>query len=641
MNEDLVNSDAGTQPQRQPIEDQSCVDRPDNEGVEQPAFQWEQALDALPDLIAILDRQQRIVCVNQAMADRVGLPREQCVGRFCYELVHGPDGPPENCPHRAFIEDGQSHAAEMCEWRLKGDFLVTVSPLAGPAGLALMCVHVARDVSGIKRVERSLRESQQALQALLNATTEVTFLIDCQGKVLALNETVASRLGRTAEELMGRCIYDYMSPELAASRRELTARAERSGIPVSFQEALDGRNVEGMVWPVRDAEGHVASLAIFSRDVTQQRRAEEALRASEAKFRSYIEHAPLAVFVADREGRYLEVNTTACALFGYTEQEFLQLSLVDVLTPADALLGKKRLEKVLHEGQSVGQIRMRRKDQSVFWASVLAVRLSPDRALGFVADISELRKAEEARQQLQLQLAHMGRVATVGEMIAGIAHEVNQPLYSIVNYAKACTNLLSRPGTRLDELRECTKEIASAAVRAGEIIARLRTFLSRSESERGRANLRELIEETVALVAYQTRHRNVTIRTEFHDPQAEVDVDRVQVQQVLINLLQNGWEALEECRVGERLLEIRTAPAGVFIEVSIVDNGPGIRGIDPSRLFDPFVTTKPKGLGVGLSISRTIIQAHGGQIWASENPQGGSVFCFTLPRAEEKPRHAR
>jgi two-component system sensor kinase FixL len=640
MNEHQANSDGNPMPQ-EPVARDPAVGLRQGEVAGQPTWQWEQALDALPDLIAILDPQQRIVCLNRAMADRLGLPREQCIGRFCYDVVHGPDGPPENCPHRQFVADGLSHAAEMTETRLNGDFLVTVSPLAGEAGADGMCMHVARDVSCIKRVQRSLGDSQQALQALLNATTEVAFLIDCQGTVLALNQTLATRLGRTTAEMIGNCIYDFMPADLAASRKSLARQAEQSGMPVPFEELLGGRQVEGMVWPVRDAEGRVASLAVFSRDVTRQRHAEEALRASEAKFRSYIEHAPTAIFVADREGRYLEVNTTACSMFGYTEQEFLQLSLTDVLAPVDVAVGTQRFEKVRVEGQSIGQIRLRRKDQSMFWASVLAVRLAPDRFLGFVADTSELRAADELRHQLQLQLAHMGRVATVGEMIAGIAHEVNQPLYSIVNYAKACTNLLSRPGPRLDELRECTKEIASAAVRAGEIIARLRTFLSRSETERGAVNLRELVEETVMLVAYQTRHRNVSLRTAVHDPLVEIDVDRVQVQQVLVNLLQNGWEALEEIHTRERVLEITTAPAGRFVEVCVVDNGPGLHGVPPGRLFDPFVTTKPKGLGVGLSISRTIVLAHGGQIWASENPRGGCLFHITLPCVEEKPRHVR
>jgi two-component system sensor kinase FixL len=384
----------------------------------------------------------------------------------------------------------------------------------------------------------------------------------------------------------------------------------------------------------------VTSLAVYSRDVTQQRQAEEALRTSEAKFRSYIEHAPMAVFVVDEAGRYLEVNTTACAMFGYTEEEFHRLSLAALFGPAGSAVDGI-LERVADGSQSGEEVHLRRKGGSSFWGSLRAVRLSSGRLLAFIADTTELKAAQLAQQQLQLQLAHMGRVATVGEMIAGIAHEVNQPLYSIVNYAKAGTNLLAQPTPQMEELRECNREIAAAAVRAADIISRLRTFLSRSESRRGPANLCELIDETIALVAYQTQHRSIVVRTEFDAPCRIVEVDRVQIQQVLVNLLQNASEALEEIPSRDRRLTIRTAIDQHNVRVSVSDNGPGLQTLPASRIFDPFVTTKFKGLGVGLSISKTIVQAHGGQIWADTASPEGATFHFTLPLLEEKPRHAR
>jgi len=608
--------------------------------LEQSRRAWEQTFDALPDLIAVLDHHQRIVRVNQAMADRLGMPREQCVGRLCHELLHRGTGSPADCPYCRFAREGRSYSAEISERMLDGDFLISVSPLPQINGTPGGCVHVARDISPMKRVEQSLRESHETLQALLNATSEVAYLIDAQGTIQAFNETLAERLGKEPQGLVGQSIYEFLPVPLSRSQREIAAQVLDSGRPVHFQEMYDERHLEGMAWPVRDLEGRVTSLAVYSRDVTQQRQAEDALRTSEAKFRSYIEHAPLAVFVIGQGGYCLEVNATACAMFGYTEEEFLQLLLGDLFAP-DAPTRHDMLERVAEGPQSGEEVHLRRKDGSTFWGSLRAVRLSSGRLLAFIADTTELKAAQLAQQQLQLQLAHMGRVATVGEMIAGIAHEVNQPLYSIVNYAKAGTNLLAQPTPRIEELRECNREIAAAAVRAADIIARLRTFLSRSDSRRGPANLCELIDETIGLVAYQTQHRSVVVHTDFDTPCQIVEVDRVQIQQVLVNLLQNAWEALEEMPARERRVIIQTAVDEHAVRVSISDNGPGLQAIPASRIFDPFVTTKRKGLGVGLSISKTIIQAHGGRIWGEFPPKEGAVFHFTLPLLEEKARHAR
>jgi two-component system sensor kinase FixL len=610
----------------------------------------QRVLAAAPVFIYIFDLPTRsTLYLNQAAQDFLGYDREELQAEgpaLLRRLVH-PDDVQRVTEHHTRmatarddevreVEYRMRHACGQWRW-LRGREAVFSRDAHGAVRQIL---GAAEDVTGRKQTEQSLRESHETLQALLNATAEMAYLIDAQGMLQAFNETLAERLGKDPAELAGHCIYDFLPPPLARCQRDIALQVLGSGRPVHFQEMYDERQLEGMAWPVRDLEGRVTSLAIYSRDVTQQRRAEEALRSSEAKFRSYIEHAPLAVFVVDEAGQYLEVNTTACAMFGYTEQEFQALSLRDLFAAADPLR-EELLKRAVEDPQAGQELQLRRKDGSLFWGGLRAVRLSPGRLLAFVADTTELKAAQLAQQQLQLQLAHMGRVATVGEMIAGIAHEVNQPLYSIVNYAKASTNLLSQSEPRIDELRECNKEIAAAAVRAADIIARLRTFLSRAESRRAAANLRELIEETLGLVAHQTQHRSVSVHTEFDAANLIVEVDRVQIQQVLVNLLQNAWESLEENPTADRRLAIRTMRDGCHVEVSVADNGPGLQPLPAARLFEPFVTTKRKGLGVGLSISKTIVQAHGGRIWADETPGGGATFHFTLPLLEEKSHHAR
>jgi C4-dicarboxylate-specific signal transduction histidine kinase len=220
-------------------------------------------------------------------------------------------------------------------------------------------------------------------------------------------------------------------------------------------------------------------------------------------------------------------------------------------------------------------------------------------------------------------------------MVAGIAHEVNQPHYSIMNYAKACSNVLSQDEPPLDKLREWCGEIALAAARAGAIIKRLRDFVRRSKPQRLPTGINEVVEESLALVVHEIRRRQVFVQKRFSDVEPAPKIDCVQIQQVLVNLLLNACEAWGENSTEARQLTVSTAVSDNFVEVAVADNGPGFADGDVSNLFEPFVTTKPQGLGMGLAISKTIVESHGGKIWAESPPGGGAVFHFTLPLTEE------
>ncbi len=250
---------------------------------------------------------------------------------------------------------------------------------------------------------------------------------------------------------------------------------------------------------------------------------------------------------------------------------------------------------------------------------------------GFIRDLTESQKNEARLQELQAELVHVSRLTAMGEMASALAHELNQPLSAIANYMKGSRRLLEDSSDeRATILREAMDKAAEQALRAGQVIRRLRDFVARGESERRVEDVKKLVEEASALALVGAKDRGVRVRFEF-DPQTDsVLADKVQIQQVLLNLMRNAMEAMEDCERRELVVSASLAPDDM-VEISVVDTGTGIAPEINAQLFQPFITTKRQGMGVGLSISRTIVEAHGGSIAARPNPGGGTVFSFTLP----------
>jgi two-component system sensor kinase FixL len=371
------------------------------------------------------------------------------------------------------------------------------------------------------------------------------------------------------------------------------------------------------------------------------------LEAREAHLQSILDTVPDAMIVIDEQGIMRSFSAAAVRLFGHQAHEVIGRN-VSMLMPSpyrgahDSYLGR-----YLTTGErriiGIGRVVVgEHKDGSTFpiELAVGEVRSNGQRFFtGFIRDLSERQRTEARLQELQSELVHISRLTAMGEMASALAHEVNQPLSAIANYLKGSRRLLeTADDERSARLKDALEKAAQQALRAGQIIHRLREFASRGETERTIESLTKIVEEASALALVGAKEYGVRVRFQLDAGADLVLADRVQIQQVLINLLRNALDAMMDSERRELVL-VSQALDDDMVRVDVIDTGSGISDDVRERLFQPFVTTKRQGMGVGLSICRTIIEAHGGEIWAEPNPGGGTIFHFTLKSGSEERDH--
>ncbi|PWU05987.1 MAG: hypothetical protein C5B51_13255, partial [Terriglobia bacterium] len=398
--------------------------------------------------------------------------------------------------------------------------------------------------------------------------------------------------------------------------------------------------------PQRDASGKIVKWYGKSMDIDDRKRAEATLVETETRFRTYIDHATDAFFVLDFEkGTILDANRQACENLGYPREELIGKSVFEFDAGLDPEWLNRNIRPRIEAGESVTfETRHRRKDGSVFPVEIRARAFQTEGRtvnLSLVRDITERKRAEEERErlrQLEADLAHINRVSMMGELAASVAHEVNQPLTGIVSNGSACLRFLGNDAPDLEEVREAVRDIVRDGKRAGEVIARIRALAKRAAPPREPLDLNETIQEVLALVGDEARRKAVAIRTEFADDLFPVFGDRVQLQQVLLNLVMNAMDAMSSVEDRERQLAIRTqnVDGEDRVRVTVKDSGTGMDAQTMARVFEAFYTTKPGGMGMGLSICRSIVQSHGGRLWAEANAGPGTSFHFTLPRDQRE-----
>ncbi len=367
---------------------------------------------------------------------------------------------------------------------------------------------------------------------------------------------------------------------------------------------------------------------------------DKALRESEAPCRSILATVPDAIVTIDEKGCIQSFSPAATRLFGYTEDDVAGKN-VSMLMPSpyrdehDGYLAHYRAtgeKRVIGKGRVVvGQ----RRDGTTFplELAVGEIRLGDGRHLftGFIRDITERQDTQQRLQDLQAELLHVSRVSAMNQMATALAHELNQPLSAISNYLNASLRTLPHEGgvPQITRARELMEKAGLQTARAGQIIQRLRNFIEKKKATRSIENVNKIIEESLALGLVGIAESSVRVRVVLAPELPSVSVDKIQLQQVLINLIRNAVEAMQKAATRE--LIIATQADGTVVQVSVLDSGPGLPEEVSRRLFQPFVTTKEKGMGIGLTICQSILEAHGGRIWATHRDGGGAAFHFQLP----------
>ena len=483
-----------------------------------------------------------------------------------------------------------------------------------------------------------------------SATDHAIFMVDAADEVTVWNKGAERLFGWSEAEAVGRSGAAFFPAAAAAAgtpARDLAeALAQGRLTSERWQRRRDGTEflAEVTVTPQRDGDGNLRGYAKVLRDITDRHAFERAVERRERHLQSILDTVPDAMIVIDGRGLIISFSAAAQTMFGYSEEELIGRN-VSLLMPSP---DRERHDSYLYRYHKTGERRIiglsrlvtgLRKDGRAFPMEIKVGEAQSEGQqifTGFVRDLTDKHRTEARVNELQSELVHVSRLSAMGTMATTLAHELNQPLTAIANYAQAAEPIID--SDRAEDralLREVFEEMSGQTMRAGAIVRRLREFIARGEVEKRVEDLPELIEEAAALALVGAREHGVTAQIDLDPAATPVLVDRVQIQQVLINLIRNAVEAMEDSAV-RRLLVASTVEEGGMIRITVADSGPGIARDVAGQLFQAFVSTKSSGMGLGLSICRTIVEAHGGRIRAGESAEGGAEFQFTLPMAEEE-----
>jgi PAS domain S-box-containing protein len=531
---------------------------------------------------------------------------------------------------------------------------VVVTPIMGSDNKPDGLLAISRDITGLQQVEENLRQSEERLRLAIETTGLGIWDLNMVTGERQWTAEARELFGFAQDTtITGDLVLEHIHPDDRESIVQdfySTDRAKNLTFTNVFRitRADNGeeRWISSLGHTLVDKDGRPTRRLGIAQDVTHHITAEEALRASQdgllrqtAHLQSILATVPDAMVVSDEKGIIRSFSATAVKMFGYQPEEIIGTS-VKYLMP---LPYRDKHDGIMHHYPQVGERPLaesgrvavaQRKDGSTF---PMEVHLGEMESGGerfftaFIRDLTHRQYTEKRMQELQTELAYMSRLTAMGEMGSTLAHEVNQPLTAITGYLKGCGMILDRiDGEHVPMLRHGIEGAVEEAYRAGEVIRQLRAFVARGETDQEIEDLRKLIEEASALALAGAKDKGIKVDFDLPHESPKVLVSRVQIQQVLLNLVRNAMEAMQDVEQRDLTIKAELADAGTMVCLSVKDTGTGIVPPILEKLFTPFTTTKRTGMGVGLSICRTIIEAHGGKIWAESTPGAGTAFHFTL-----------
>jgi PAS domain S-box-containing protein len=509
------------------------------------------------------------------------------------------------------------------------------------------------DITDLRNAESALRVTVERYRAVVTSLAEGIAIISQSGELSELNPSAQKILGpldatpsihymRTGwivRDEQGR----QLSPEELPAAITLVTGKPCRDVMLEMQRP-DGSqlwiniNTQPLFYP--DQESPYGCVASFH-DVTPLKKANDDLRQREQQLNRLLDAFPDNLFVLSADGVFLDYRTSHPDRLFQPPENFLGKNFAELLPPEVVEPNRKVLQRALATGRTESVEYSTDIFGEIMYFETRATRLDEKTVLMLVRNTTKDRQAEQRLRQQEQEVAHLARLGALGEMVAGISHEINQPLHAIANYAAASLNKLeSNEENAKEQVDAWLRKIASQAFRASEIVKRFRQFSSPT-TRTSTVSVAELIQEALELVAGEVRKRNVQVDVRNLAGDVSFVVDRIQLQQVLVNLLVNACEAVEGNATNARKVVVLTKIEHGKLVCEVADNGVGLPNVSPSQLFDAFYTTKPSGLGLGLPISRTIIEALGGRIWARHNSPRGSVFGFEIPKAARPKSEAK
>lgn len=474
------------------------------------------------------------------------------------------------------------------------------------------------------------------------------YLLDAEGRVTIWNKGAERLKGWREEEVVGKDAAIFYPPDAVAAGKpegDLAVAAREGRLEMEdWRVRKDGSEflADVSITALRTAGGDLRGFAKVVSDITGRRAAEEALRSQESHLRSILSTVPDAMVVIDDQGSIVSFSAAAERLFGYQEAELLGVNVSRLMPSPDRERHDAYIRRFLETGEKriigIGRVVFaERRDGSTFPMELSIGEASSDSHplfTGFIRDLTERQQTEARLESLQSELIHVSRVSAMGTMASTLAHELNQPITAVTNYVEAVRDLLANPDPDdIPMIRDALDDTAKEALRAGHIVRRLRDFVARGEVEKTIEKLPLLINEAAVLGLMGAREKSVEPRFDLDPYASPVLVDKVQIQQVLINLIRNAVEAMADSPVRQLTVTSRPDQRG-FVRVIVADTGPGVTPEVAEQLFTAFVSTKAEGMGLGLSICRTIVEANGGRIWMEPRTGGGTEFHFTLVSAK-------